>query len=212
MNPCSACLNGNGILCSQKILRGKQAPFYGGYSECFVRSKYQCVKVPEEINFKEAALVEPAACALQALRKASLSAGSKVLIIGCGTIGVILVRLIRLKFGESVIVHTHSAQKNQLAFSEESGSDLASVDLSKFYEVAGCFVNESLTLTGGYDVIFDFSVTSKSLKASADLSKPGGKIVWLNFANGELPVSLGDFVFKGISILAAMGTALKASV
>ncbi len=83
----------------------------GGFAE-FVKVPYfNLVPVPEEVSFLEAALCEPASVALHGLRVAELRAGDTVLIVGAGTIGVILAQWAFLQGAAEVTLADISDEK-----------------------------------------------------------------------------------------------------
>jgi L-iditol 2-dehydrogenase len=79
----------------------------GAYAE-FIRIPERIVRkntyvIPDHLEYRDAALVEPLACALRGLDESGLKPGDTVAIIGLGPIGLMLVRLARWAFGARVI-------------------------------------------------------------------------------------------------------------
>jgi L-iditol 2-dehydrogenase len=79
----------------------------GAYAE-FIRIPLRIVQkntyvIPDHLGYRDAALVEPLACALRGLDECRLKPGDIVGIIGLGPIGLMLVRLARWAFGAHVI-------------------------------------------------------------------------------------------------------------
>lgn len=81
----------------------------GGFSECFkVPSANLCVdtlKIPDELSFEEATLIEPIACGIRALGKCDVKPSDSVLVFGAGPSGLILTKLLRA-FGAGEIIVT----------------------------------------------------------------------------------------------------------
>lgn len=93
LNPCGECEfceSGHENLCvsgSRRDLPGLNAP--GAYAEyCKVRSDLVRA-VPGTVSDIEAAMIEPAAVAFHAVSKAGILPGHKVLVSGCGPIGLL---------------------------------------------------------------------------------------------------------------------------
>jgi L-iditol 2-dehydrogenase len=59
--------------------------------------------IPEALDYKDAALVEPLACAVRGLDETNVRAGDTVAIMGLGPIGLMFVRLARYAYGARVI-------------------------------------------------------------------------------------------------------------
>lgn len=61
------------------------------------------LRLPDPVGFEDGALVEPAACAVKALRRANIRPGDAVLVIGLGVMGQLLARLAR-SFGAGQVL------------------------------------------------------------------------------------------------------------
>lgn len=59
--------------------------------------------IPEALEYKDAALVEPLACAVRGLDETNVRAGDTVAVLGLGPIGLMFVRLARYAYGARVI-------------------------------------------------------------------------------------------------------------
>ncbi|MFA5756502.1 MAG: alcohol dehydrogenase catalytic domain-containing protein, partial [Smithellaceae bacterium] len=90
MDPmCPQCAQGEYMLCQN--LGARELPLTdvgGGFSPRMVMHRTQPFKVPDNLTNDEALLLEPMACAVHAVLKHSPTAGNRVLVIGCGTIGL----------------------------------------------------------------------------------------------------------------------------
>jgi L-iditol 2-dehydrogenase len=71
-------------------------PHQGAMRERMVYPAGACVPVPDAISDVGAALLEPLGVALHASRLADIQIGEDVLVVGCGGIGLLLIRLARL--------------------------------------------------------------------------------------------------------------------
>ncbi|MCI8515442.1 MAG: zinc-dependent alcohol dehydrogenase family protein [Hungatella sp.] len=75
----------------------------GGFAEYAVCPETQCFKVRDDISFDEAAMAEPLACVVHGIDQAQIQPGQVVLVIGGGTIGLMMVQMARL-CGASVVI------------------------------------------------------------------------------------------------------------
>jgi L-iditol 2-dehydrogenase len=78
----------------------------GAYAE-YIRIPARIVEkntylIPDGLGYREAALVEPLACALRGLEQCPVQPGDTVAVLGLGPIGLMLVRLARYAFGARV--------------------------------------------------------------------------------------------------------------
>lgn len=70
--------------------------------------------IPEDMSFKQAALVEPFSCAVYGVANLPVEQGDYVVVNGCGPIGLIFIRLLYLK-GARVIACDMSETRLQTA-------------------------------------------------------------------------------------------------
>lgn len=96
---CADCLSGTPNWCQSYQVDG------GGYGQYALTTDRQCVKLSEGLSLADAALVEPLAVGLHGVEKGGLPAGSKVLVIGAGPIGLTTVFWAR-RFGAGRIAVT----------------------------------------------------------------------------------------------------------
>ena len=69
-----------------------------------VRSQYQVMKVDNNIDDEIACLIEPAAIAHYCFRLMSKDNVRNILIFVCGTIGIILLRILKYYLGDKVSI------------------------------------------------------------------------------------------------------------
>ena len=96
----------------------------GAYAE-YIRIPERVVKqnlliLPDDVSFREAALVEPLACVLRGVEETAIIDGDNVVVIGLGPIGLMYVQLLR-SAGAGVIAV--GKRKNQLALAKKMGAD-----------------------------------------------------------------------------------------
>ena len=67
----------------------------GGYAERMVLSAGLCIKVPNGLDHRRAALTEPMAVALHAVNRSGIRSGEAAVIVGCGPVGLALIPWLR---------------------------------------------------------------------------------------------------------------------
>ena len=80
-----------------------------GFSEFTVESENRCVKLMDNANLKEAALLEPLAVALCGMRYCDFCIGDTVYVSGCGAIGLLAIQALQ-SFGARKII---AANRNE---------------------------------------------------------------------------------------------------
>ncbi|AZT91127.1 alcohol dehydrogenase [Caldicellulosiruptor changbaiensis] len=90
---CRFCRSGKVQLCESLTALGVN--LNGGFAEYAIVSEKQAILF-EDIEFEEAALAEPLACCLHGIRKLEINPTDKVLVIGLGPIGLIMLEILKL--------------------------------------------------------------------------------------------------------------------
>ncbi len=93
----------------------------GGFAEYSVCPETQCFKVREDISFDEAAMAEPLACVVHGIDQAEIRSGDTVLVIGGGTIGLMMVQMARICGASTVILSEPVAMRQKIGM--EVGAD-----------------------------------------------------------------------------------------
>jgi L-iditol 2-dehydrogenase len=94
---CKTCIGGDYTMC----VEFKQANIDPcGVAEFFRVpgfnvSRGALIKIPDKVDFEEGAMIEPAACCIRAIRKASIRPTDSVVILGLGPTGLTQVQLVR---------------------------------------------------------------------------------------------------------------------
>ena len=96
----------------------------GAYAE-FIKIPERIVRqnlllMPDNLGFREAALVEPLACVLRAMEETAISEGDTVVVIGLGPIGLMFVQVLK-RLGTTVIAV--GKRESQLEVANRMGAD-----------------------------------------------------------------------------------------
>ena len=110
---CAACLSGNAFECSELACIGVNAP--GGFAEYVATSECNTLKLPDSLSTIDAALIEPLAVGLHAVRASGLRAGQRVLITGAGPIGLAVALWARFMGARDVVVSEPALERRTLA-------------------------------------------------------------------------------------------------
>ena len=133
---CRYCAQGLRNHCLDMRFYGSAMPFphiQGAFREVLVADVTQCVKA-EGLTPGQAAMAEPLSVCLHATRRAGEMLGKRVLVTGCGPIGVLCILAAR-RAGAAEIVATDLAP-NALAHAERAGADRV-INVAETPEVSG---------------------------------------------------------------------------
>lgn len=98
----------------------EQAP--GGYAEQVLVTASMTMRVPDELDADAAALTEPMAVALHAVRRGQVGAKDVAVVIGCGPIGLAVIAMLKATGVRHVIASDFSPGRRALA--ERMGADV----------------------------------------------------------------------------------------
>ncbi|MHB1133624.1 MAG: zinc-dependent alcohol dehydrogenase [Chloroflexota bacterium] len=84
---CEYCRSGHPNLCLTKVVLGTQT-WTGAYGEYFVAPEPIVYRIPDNVPYDDAVMIEPLAVGVHAVREAGLQLGDATLILGGGTIGL----------------------------------------------------------------------------------------------------------------------------
>ncbi len=87
----------------------------GAFSEYVVAPERNLLRVPDNVSLEEAAMTEPAAVALHAVRRSNFRLGETALVLGAGPIGVMVAQWLRAMGAASVALFDIVPEKLELA-------------------------------------------------------------------------------------------------
>ncbi len=161
------------------------------------------IPAPGDMSFAVLALAEPVACVVRAARKARVTFGQSVVILGGGPIGNLHVQMMRLIGAAPIIVAEPMAARAALA--REAGADVVVTDPAQVKQAV-----RDHTDGRGADLAIE-SVGRAALYALAlDLIRPGGHVTAFGITGPDdtLALPLLDTVLREISVkgsVAGMG-------
>lgn len=115
---CDSCKKGFITNCENIKQFGKNysEKFYGifGFANYFKRKAKSFVKISKDLDYSEAAFVEPLSSVIAGIDKLSINSESNVLVIGTGTMGI-LNALYAKSLGANVVISGRNEKKNKIA-------------------------------------------------------------------------------------------------
>mgnify|MGYP001421168341 FL=1 len=173
-NKCIFCLNGNQIQCINMKFYGSAMPFphiQGAFREILIAEDYQCVPA-DGLSSEEAAMAEPLAVCLHAIKQAGKIFGQKVLITGSGPIGTLCVAASRRAGAEEIIVTDIS--KNALTFANSIGADRV-INVLEEHDKLQIYKSNK----GYFDIAIECSGSEQGISDSINCLKPKGTLIQL---------------------------------
>lgn len=87
----------------------------GGYAEYLVVDAATLVPVPDGVTDAEAAMAEPFAVGLHAVRRAGVRPGDVAIVIGCGAVGLAVIAALRIEGLTDILVSDFGAERRDVA-------------------------------------------------------------------------------------------------
>jgi (R,R)-butanediol dehydrogenase/meso-butanediol dehydrogenase/diacetyl reductase len=142
---CVACVTGRPFECEKLQCTGLDVP--GGFAEYVKTGALETIRLPDQLAMESAALIEPLAVGLHAVRVAGMKAGQRVLITGAGPIGLAVALWARFLGARDVVISEFAEQRKALA---------AKLGASAVIDPAGDLAEQFAEASGGTpDMIFE---------------------------------------------------------
>jgi (R,R)-butanediol dehydrogenase/meso-butanediol dehydrogenase/diacetyl reductase len=174
---------------------------YAGAFAKYVRvqhPEFQLYRLPDEISFEVGALIEPLSVGLHATRISQFKPGDRVLVLGCGMMGLAAITALKVSGASLIIASEIIERKAQIA--KKLGADVTfnpkEVDLKeKVFE---------LTDGVGVDVVFDCSGIPEVFKSAPEFLKPRGQVLMVGIITHDTPVFPINFTVGEKSLQATL--------
>ncbi len=89
--------------------------YNGGYADRMRLTAGMCLKVPNGLDSRRAALTEPMTVGLHAVNKSGIKPGEGALVLGCGPVGLALIAALKAKGIEPVVAADYSQRRRAIA-------------------------------------------------------------------------------------------------
>jgi 2-desacetyl-2-hydroxyethyl bacteriochlorophyllide A dehydrogenase len=167
----------------------------GAFAEYISVPQHILYKIPENVSFEQAAMVEAVAVALHSINVSGLKTGDKCVVIGVGMIGIFILKLLKIS-GASKIIAV-DVDINRLEVAKRAGAD--EVFLSAEPDLDKKII--SLTNNRGADICFEAVGKSESVNLSVDLLRKGGKTVLVGNVASKIEFPLQKVVTRELKVL-----------
>ena len=200
---CPPCLHGNINLCDRRQVLGVSCGDYrraGAFAEFVVVPARIIYRLPENLSFAEAALLEALAVALHAVSLVPVATGSAALVVGAGTIGLLLQQALRVVGCARVFVA--DVDPTRLRLSRELGATAtltAGPDLAKSIS--------QLTNGTGVDLAVEAVGKTETVNAAIDSVRKGGVVILVGNISPEVTLPLQKVVTRQIRLQGSCASA-----
>ena len=218
---CASCSGGRDALCrhvtrgviSAGIQTGYCRDTGGGFSGSLVAHRCQLYRVPPEISDRAAVLIEPFACALHAALRTDPQENDTVLIIGCGSIGLLTIAALRA-LGCKARICVVARYDHQRSLAKALGADetldtspKTSIRYAQWAKALGAEVLRAELgkpmVIGGASYTFDCVASSQSIDDGIRFTRGGGTFVLVGMPGIPKGVDWTPMWFKELTVCAS---------
>ncbi|MCU1681120.1 MAG: adh [Amycolatopsis sp.] len=195
---CTPCRSGHGNLCANWGATGDTVD--GAFAEYVAVPSANCHRMPDSMTWEQGAVVEPLSCAVHGVRRIGVNVGERFLVIGAGTMGLLMQQLLQRGGARVTVVDRNAAR---LPRATELGAHAVAVDVTE--------------LDGEkFDAAVDCTGAAPAIEAAFDSLNRGGRLLVFGVAPAEARVALSPFrvyndeitVVGSMAVLNSYGTAL----
>ena len=190
---CRRCQAGRPNLCERYYTLGLQA--HGGLAEQVRVPAQTCVHIPEKCTDDVAALAQPLAVAVHAVRRSRLQSGERAVVLGAGAIGSLIIAVAAARRPELLVAVDMKPARLRAAVAlgathtvQASGPAAAQAAMDVLRGV-------------GADVVIEATGAEGATELAAALTAPGGRILQVGLHHDPQRVELRDLVLREVDLL-----------
>ncbi|MFD2587374.1 zinc-binding alcohol dehydrogenase family protein [Croceitalea marina] len=196
---CIACQNGKTNCCKNIEVLGVHTD--GGMQEQIVVRTDLLIKT-NELSYGEMAIVEPLAIGAHAIRRAAIKKGEFVVVVGCGPIGIGIIKLAQIAGAKVVVLDTNNKRLDYAR--KDIGVDYA-------FNIMHDPLERISEITGGdmATAVFDATGNKNAIENGIDYMAHGGRYVLVGLSKGELTYSHPKIHAKESTIMCSRNATLE---
>lgn len=209
---CPACARGHRVLCQFASEPREHQPLGGGFGDTFITPASTLLPVPDELTDEQAIMTEPVAVAIHAAWRRPAQPGEQVLVLGCGTIGFLLIQTIRAlqpdceitalaQFPWQADLARRFGAQHTLLVGDDTYAEIASLTGASLHSRrAG-----NRMLLGGFDLIFDVVGRAETLNNALRWARAGGTVVLVGVNLHRIKLDLTPVWYQEVNLIGAVG-------
>lgn len=209
---CPACARGHRVLCQYSSEPRLHHPIGGGFGDTFITPASTLLTVPDGLPDEWAILVEPAAVAIHSAWRKPATAGEQVLVLGCGTVGFLLIQaILNLQPACAVTALAQFPWQAEMALAygaqhvflagDDGYAETARLTDANLYE--GRAGNRMLL--GGFDTVFDVVGIAPTLNNALRWTRAGGTVVLVGVNLHRMKLDVTPIWYQEVDLIGAVG-------
>ncbi len=193
---CRYCMTGNRHLCSKK-----KAPGYGvngAFAEYITMPALLIHKIPDNVSYKEACLIEPMAIAAYAIfEKTKIQLDDVVAIIGCGPIALLALQMVKAN-GASKVFMTGINADEKIRFKAAKRFCADRVINVRKEDPVKIIMDSTNNI--GVDVVIELSGSPNGIMQGFDIIRKNGRFCALGLCSDKINAPWMNLILKAVNI------------
>jgi (R,R)-butanediol dehydrogenase/meso-butanediol dehydrogenase/diacetyl reductase len=160
----------------------------GAFAEYVNVPAYTMYKIPDSMSYEIAAVIEPLAVSIHAVRRAPVIIGDTVVVVGAGTIGLGAIMAARAAGASQVYSIEVAKARKELALQVGANEvlDPTQIDVvARVKELTG----------GGADVVIDCVGSDKATPTAIECARSAGKVIIVGIYEKETSINFNALSF-----------------
>jgi len=202
---CPYCLRGEVNLCNNRQVFGVSCGDYrrhGAFAEYLAVPARVLYRLPAELPFTEAAMIEAVSIALHAVAVSKFQAGETALVLGAGMIGALITQALRVAGASHIFVA--DPDESRVKAAQRSGAHTPIHLLPDGPDAAQVIFQ---SYPGGVDHVFEAVGFGSTVKAAIDAVRKGGTVTLVGNIDAQVQMPLQAVVTRQIRLQGSAASA-----
>jgi threonine dehydrogenase-like Zn-dependent dehydrogenase len=211
-NSCAACARGHRVLCENASDARTHALVGGGFGDAYLTPASVLLHVPDALRDEQAILIEPAAVALHAVSRRRPLPRERILVIGCGVIGFLVIQVLRAmqpdceitalaEFEWQAELAREFGAAHTFLAREDGYQRVAELTEAKLYAPRA----NNKMLLGGFDVTLDIVGNPSTLNNALRWTRANGTVVLVGVNLHRMKLDVTPVWYQQVNLIGAVG-------
>jgi L-iditol 2-dehydrogenase len=201
---CWHCLRGEVNLCDERRVLGVSCAEFrrdGAFAEYVAVPARTLYRLPDDLAFEKAAMVEAVSVAVHAVKRTPLGPDSSVAVLGAGMIGLLVIQVLKAAGCGRVIAIDLDGDRLRLALKLGATAALKAGSPGLAAEVRG------LCDGRGADAVFEVVGLASTLATAVECARKGGSVTLVGNAEPRVELPLQAVVTRQITLIGTCASA-----
>ena len=199
---CPSCRRGDATHCetvfAAAIGASPLAAPHGGFASAIAFEAARLYQVQGSLGEEDAAMLEPVAVAVHAVRRTDIRLGDSAVIVGAGPIGLLVLQAVRAAGAGHTVLVEPEPERRRLG-----GLLGADTLIDPTAEDARELIKHKLGASGA-DVVFECAGIPRTIQDAVNLVRRGGVVSLVGLANLPAEINPGSWLIKEVRLTASL--------